>query len=125
MLTMCCSMGSLVAFQFAKKLENEGVLSALPGLHYFFCMMMELGIYCWKASTLMHVSLNTGEAAYGADWMSESKHMGQSVQLIISRSQRPLTLKAYWGIVTMDLETIINVLRATYSYFTFLRQTNN
>lgn len=57
----------------------------------------------------MFQSTSVAGAAYDADWTGSSKQMAQCVQIIVSRSQQPLTMKAYWGIVTMDMDTIVTV----------------
>lgn len=60
-------------------------------------------------SLLYFQSKNFGDAAYKTDWVNGSKKMRQTIQIIVMKGQKPLKLTALWGVVTLNLETILNV----------------
>ncbi|KFB52312.1 AGAP011631-PA-like protein [Anopheles sinensis] len=59
-------------------------------------------------------------SAYNSDWYRYDRTTNQMLQLFIMYSNRPLKMHAYF--ITMSLDTFLAILRASYSYFTILKQ---
>lgn len=116
------TLTTLSAVMIAVRLtKTSEIMEYLQSLFYMLIVLAQLAVICWKASVLMDVSTDIGKAAYELDWVNNPKKLKPVVQMIAIRSQNPLKFTAWWGVVTLDLETIINVVKLSYSYFTIIR----
>ncbi|KAK9512346.1 hypothetical protein O3M35_000793 [Rhynocoris fuscipes] len=63
-------------------------------------------------------------ALYSTKWYYTSKVEARTLQIMMTRSQRPLTLFA-GGIVPLNFETFSNVMNSAYSYFNLVYASKN
>nr|AXY87915.1 odorant receptor 28 [Subpsaltria yangi] len=66
-------------------------------------------------------STDIGKAAYEVDWINGSEKVRSAVKMITIRTQKPLKLTALRGLVMFDLETLVDIMRLSYTCFTVVK----
>ncbi|XP_058446693.1 odorant receptor 56a-like [Malaya genurostris] len=77
-------------------------------------------LYYWHANEISYHANSLSNSAFSSDWYNYPRSVNRYLITIICYSMKPLTMKAYF--VMMSLNTFISILRASYSYFTILKQ---
>lgn len=84
-------------------------------------------INCYFGSKLKFESENIATAAYFSNWENlgrRSYQVKKEILMIISRSLKPSVVQI-GNMIDLDLPTFATVAKASYSYYTFLSQTQD
>ncbi|XP_051153385.1 odorant receptor 67c-like isoform X1 [Leptopilina boulardi] len=87
------------------------------------CFTSQIFIYCFLGEELTRKSISISDEIYNMDWTSLTKQTKEKLMLIMMRSNRPIQFTGA-SIITLSLETFLKVVKASYSSFNLLRQTN-
>nr|AIO10893.1 odorant receptor 125 [Culex quinquefasciatus] len=87
---------------------------------YIMTMTAILFLYYWHANEIQHQSDQLSKSAFANDWYNYPPKVNRNLLVLICYSIKPRIMKAF--IVSMSLDTFIAILRASYSYFTILKQ---
>ncbi|XP_078039725.1 odorant receptor Or1 [Augochlora pura] len=118
-----CNIICLVAFNIAQmKVYIPHVLFGM--LMYVCCMTYQVFIFCWHGNELYLHSLDISLAAYTNKWWQKTENFKQAIQIIMTRSQRPLIL-CVGNIMDLSLQNFVRILRMSYSIFTVLQTSTN
>ncbi|CAH1117470.1 unnamed protein product, partial [Phaedon cochleariae] len=102
---------------------SNAVLKGKPfsGVVYLIGFVVALFLLCYSGQRLLEESLTVGDVAYETEWYTGTSKMAKLMQVIIARSQTPVTLAASpCGIYSIPL--FVMILKASYSYMTLLSQ---
>ncbi|KAJ8913713.1 hypothetical protein NQ315_007430 [Exocentrus adspersus] len=89
---------------------------------YFSCMMCQVAMYCWYGHTVMESSDEITGACYMSEWNAcYNAAVKKSLVLLMERAKRPATIRA-GGFFTLNIPTLMTILRTSYSYFAVLRR---
>ncbi|XP_019870731.2 odorant receptor 4 [Aethina tumida] len=109
---------ALVFAGLSKQALND-LNAALHLIGWIGCIFL----VCHTGQNLIHVSENLGEKImFMCKWYKLNSSLQKDLQLILLRSQRPLTLPA-GPFATLNYELFIKVIKTAYSYFTFIANT--
>lgn len=89
-------------------------------LTYMCCMTYQIFIFCWHGNELHLHSVRIVLAAYSSSWFSGTEGFKRALQIVMLRAQRPFTLSA-GRIMLLSLDTFVQIMRMSYSFFTVLR----
>ncbi|KAJ8983700.1 hypothetical protein NQ317_009135 [Molorchus minor] len=78
-------------------------------------MLIRLLVYYWYANEIMEQSSNVALAVWQSEWYEEPQKVKQMMLMMIMRSNKALTLDI-GPFSTMTLNTLLGILKATYSY---------
>nr|ALD51470.1 odorant receptor 68 [Locusta migratoria] len=81
-------------------------------------------LYCWAANNVTEQAEAVSAAAYSCNWVDASERFKQSMRIILSRSQKPLVLRA-GRLYPINREAFLSLVNASYSYYTLLSQMND
>ncbi|XP_011171479.2 odorant receptor Or1 [Solenopsis invicta] len=114
-----CMIICLIAFNVSQmKVYIPAVLIGM--LTYMCCMTYQIFIYCWHGNELHLHSMRLVTAAYSNNWFSNTEEFKRGLQIIMTRAHRPLTLSA-GRVMTLSLDTFVQIMRTSYSIFTVLQ----
>nr|AXY87895.1 odorant receptor 8 [Subpsaltria yangi] len=108
----------IAAFRLTKSLS---VIEYVESFAFFCTVVAQLAFICWKSSDLIYASTDIGKAAYEVDWINGSEKVRSAVKMITIRTQKPLKLTALRGLVMFDLETLVDIMRLSYTCFTVVK----
>nr|AUF73032.1 odorant receptor [Anoplophora chinensis] len=83
-------------------------------------LLVKILILCWHADQIREESIGIADAVYELPWLEYDKSDVTSLQIIMMRSQKPLTL-TIGPFGTMTLELAVKIFKATYTYVTFMQ----
>ncbi|KAF5289785.1 hypothetical protein FQA39_LY03702 [Lamprigera yunnana] len=81
-------------------------------------------LLCYWSHQVAHESFEVSKAAYRANFVGSDLKLQKSLALIITRSQRPVVLKA-GKFFEISLPTFVWILRTSYSAFMVLKNVND
>ncbi|XP_077290345.1 odorant receptor 4-like [Arctopsyche grandis] len=84
------------------------------------CSMWELTVYCYFGNEIILQSNFLSQSIYLSDWYLMDKTMLLNMSIMMVRVNKPIILKA-GRFVPLSINTLLMVLKAAYSYYTFLR----
>ncbi|XP_028046728.1 odorant receptor Or1 [Monomorium pharaonis] len=114
-----CVIICLIAFNVSQmKVYIPAVLIGM--LTYMCCMTYQIFIFCWHGNELHLHSMRLVTAAYSSNWFSNTERFKRGLQIVMTRAHRPLTLSA-GRIMTLSLNTFVQIMRMSYSIFTVLQ----
>ncbi|KYM79613.1 Odorant receptor Or1 [Atta colombica] len=114
-----CMIICLIAFNVSQ--INVYIPAVLIGmLTYMCCMTYQIFIFCWHGNELHLHSMRLVTAAYSNNWFSNTERFKRSLQIMMIRAHRPLTLCA-GRIMLLSLDTFMQIMRMSYSIFTVLQ----
>ncbi|XP_055587459.1 odorant receptor 56a [Uranotaenia lowii] len=87
---------------------------------YIMTMSAILFLYYWHANEIHFQANLLSKSAFMSDWFVYPRSVNRHLLTFICCSIKPWKMKAV--IVPMSLDTFIAILRASYSYFTILKQ---
>ncbi|XP_029717479.2 odorant receptor 56a-like [Aedes albopictus] len=87
---------------------------------YIMTMTAILFLYYWHANEIHYHANLLSSSAFMNDWYNYPRSVNRHLITSICYSNKPLNMKAF--IVSMSLDTFLAILRASYSYFTILKQ---
>nr|AXX83062.1 odorant receptor [Yemma signatus] len=73
--------------------------------------------YCWYSNEITYQCANLYKSGYMTDWIKGSVRQKRKLHIFMTMSMRPVI---FGGIVQIDLNTFINVLKTTFTYYNFL-----
>ncbi|XP_043465446.1 putative odorant receptor 92a [Leptopilina heterotoma] len=80
-------------------------------------------VYCLFGEEMTKKSLSITNEIYQMDWNLLSIQTKQILIIIMMRANRPIKLTGV-SIVVLSIETFFKVIKASYSFFNVLRQSN-
>ncbi|XP_070510194.1 odorant receptor Or1 isoform X2 [Cardiocondyla obscurior] len=114
-----CVIICLIAFNVSQMtIYIPAVLIGM--LTYMCCMTYQIFIFCWHGNELYLHSMRLVTAAYSNNWFSNSERFKRSLQIVMIRAHRPLTLSA-GKVMSLSLNTFVQIMRMSYSIFTVLQ----
>ncbi|XP_024868539.1 odorant receptor Or1-like isoform X4 [Temnothorax curvispinosus] len=114
-----CVIICLIAFNVSQmKVYIPAVLIGM--LTYMCCMTYQIFIFCWHGNELHLHSIRLVTAAYSNNWFSNSDRFKRSLQIVMTRAHRPFTLSA-GKVMSLSLNTFVQIMRMSYSIFTVLQ----
>ncbi|XP_053670626.1 odorant receptor 56a [Anopheles nili] len=87
---------------------------------YITTMTAILFLYYWHANEIHVCADQLSMSAYKSDWYRYDRGTNRMLQIFILYSNRPVKMQAFF--ISMSLDTFLAILRASYSYFTILKQ---
>lgn len=72
------------------------------------------------ANNLTYESVALADTIYDLNWYEQSESFKKCILLFMIRSQKPIQLKA--GIYPLTLSTFLQLMKASYTYLTVLKQ---
>uniref|UniRef100_A0A182QNW6 Odorant receptor n=1 Tax=Anopheles farauti TaxID=69004 RepID=A0A182QNW6_9DIPT len=109
----------LCALLFEASMTTSGV-QVFIDICYIATMTTILFLYYWHANEIYACAEQLSMAAYNSDWYRYDRSTNRMLQIFILYSNRPLKMHAFF--ISMSLDTFLAILRASYSYFTILKQ---
>ncbi|XP_037912196.1 odorant receptor 33b-like [Hermetia illucens] len=98
----------------------EGNLFELMFLgEYFFCVILEIFLYCHFGNKLADESDRMTNAIYSCNWMEKDKTFKKNLIIFMQSTQNSMTIIA-GGIFPVNLTTFVSVLKSSYSLFALL-----
>ncbi|XP_047503803.1 odorant receptor 49b-like [Pieris napi] len=88
---------------------------------YLLNMMEQVFIYCYEGNELAVGSENISRCAYEWPWYTCSVRLRRSTLILMTRCGRTAMLTA-GGFTTLSLDSFMRILKASYTFFTVLRQ---
>ncbi|XP_015591755.1 odorant receptor coreceptor isoform X2 [Cephus cinctus] len=73
-------------------------------LQYMACMLFQIFCYCWHGNEIIEKSSELLSAPYGSQWVSGSKKIKQSIQIMMLQMKTPLKL-VVGGFFTLSIDT--------------------
>ncbi|KAL6255294.1 hypothetical protein P5V15_013634 [Pogonomyrmex californicus] len=114
-----CVIICLIAFNLSQmKVYIPAVLIGM--LTYMCCMTYQIFIFCWHGNELYLHSMRLVTAAYSSNWFSNTEAFKRSLQIMMIKAHRPLTLSA-GKVMLLSLDTFVQIMRMSYSIFTVLQ----
>ncbi|XP_070501006.1 odorant receptor 56a-like [Chironomus tepperi] len=86
---------------------------------YIITMTTILWMYYYHSNEITYYTDQLSSSSYSSSWYKHSQSFKKQM-LIFMMSAKPIMLRA--GFIDMKLDTFLNILRASYSYFTLLTQ---
>nr|QLI62092.1 odorant receptor 49 [Streltzoviella insularis] len=86
---------------------------------YLGCMLAQLFIYCYYGTQLKFESEFVNQSIFFGNWLALSPGFRRQLLLMMMRYSRAITPRIAY-VIPMSLETYIQVLRSSYTLFTFL-----
>ncbi|XP_053659918.1 odorant receptor 56a-like [Anopheles marshallii] len=109
----------LCALLFEASMTTSGV-QVFIDICYITTMTVILFLYYWHANEIHACADQLSMSAYKSDWYRYDRGTNRMLQIFILYSNRPLKMQAFF--ISMSLDTFLAILRASYSYFTILKQ---
>ncbi|XP_062536956.1 odorant receptor 56a-like [Armigeres subalbatus] len=109
----------LCALLFEASSTNSAVQIFID-ICYIMTMTAILFLYHWHANEIHYQANLLSNSAFMSDWYNYPLSVNRHLLTFISYSNKPLKMKAFF--VSMSLDTFLAILRASYSYFTILKQ---
>ncbi|XP_058811505.1 odorant receptor 56a [Topomyia yanbarensis] len=99
---------------------TESAVQVFIDICYIMTMIAFLFVYYWHANEISHHANLLSSSAYRSDWYNYPRSVNRHLITFGCFNNKPLTIKAFF--VPTSLDTFIAILRASYSYFTILKQ---
>ncbi|XP_050092422.1 odorant receptor 56a [Anopheles aquasalis] len=109
----------LCALLFEASMTTSGVQIFID-ICYITTMTAILFLYYWHANEINQCADKLSMSAFESDWYRYDRSTNKLLQIFIMYSNQPLKMRAFF--ISMSLDTFLNILRASYSYFTILKQ---
>ncbi|KAK0076278.1 hypothetical protein PV325_005639, partial [Microctonus aethiopoides] len=113
-LVLCVSVQALTMSSF---LSPEFIVVII----YLACMLFQIFVLCWYANEVTLSSLSVQTAVYNMDWYSLSLKTQRDLLMIIARASNPVTFTG-GPIVTLSLDSFVNLLKFSYTAYNVLHQ---
>nr|ALM26220.1 odorant receptor 31 [Athetis dissimilis] len=88
---------------------------------YLSCMLAQLFIYCYFGTQLKVESELVNQSIYCCDWLHLSPRFRKQLLVMMQCCGRPIAPRTAY-VIPMSLDTYIQVLRSSYTLFTFLNR---
>ncbi|XP_025155995.1 odorant receptor Or2-like [Harpegnathos saltator] len=111
-LVMCSNL-----FQLAIATIDANIV---PLILYTACTLSQIFIYCWFGNEIKIKSLQVADNIYRIEWLALDNSIKKSLLLIMKRSVSPIEFTTA-VVITMNLDSFVSVLKASYSVFNLLK----
>ncbi|XP_011137412.2 uncharacterized protein LOC105181989 isoform X2 [Harpegnathos saltator] len=119
-IVVCCSTSALIILGLVFITEQR--LSIKIQCVGLICSgLSEVFMHTWPAEHLIYICNKIGEAVYSAKWYKHSVELQKSVQIMLMRAQKPLTIMIPCVMPSLSLSYYASYLSTIFSYFTTLR----
>ncbi|XP_058467529.1 odorant receptor 56a-like [Malaya genurostris] len=99
---------------------TASVVQVFIDVLYITTMTAILFLYYWHANKISYHANCLSKSVFSSDWYNYPRSVNRHLLMMICCNRKQLTMKAFF--VSMSLDTFIAILRASYSYFTILKQ---
>ncbi|XP_065077055.1 odorant receptor 56a [Ochlerotatus camptorhynchus] len=99
---------------------TQSIVQVFIDVCYIMTMTAILFLYYWHANEIHYQANLLSSSAFMSDWYNYPRSVNRHLITFICYTNKPLKMKAF--IVAMSLDTFLAILRASYSYFTILKQ---
>nr|XP_024220019.1 odorant receptor 49b-like [Halyomorpha halys] len=79
--------------------------------------IMSLYLYCWYSNEITFQCSDVSNAVYMAEWINAKPSDKKTMLITMSKAEQPLL---FGGILEIRLETFINILKTSFSFYNFL-----
>ncbi|XP_045483900.1 odorant receptor Or1-like [Pieris rapae] len=117
--TVSLAIICVTAFQLVFQTGN--MLRMLSMTFYLLNMVDQVYLYCREGNELTIESENVSRSAYEWPWYTCSVRVRRSTLILMTRCCRTAKLTA-GGFTTLSLTTFVSICKASYSFFTVLKQ---
>ncbi|XP_051153464.1 putative odorant receptor 92a [Leptopilina boulardi] len=87
------------------------------------CFIFQIFTHCYFGEEMTRKSLSIADEIYQMDWNTLSIQTKQKLIIIMMRTSRPIQLTGS-SVVVLSIETFFKVLKASYSSYNLLRNSN-
>ncbi|XP_023311847.1 odorant receptor 94a-like [Anoplophora glabripennis] len=88
---------------------------------YLLVMMWQVAMYCWYGHNVMDSSDQVTSACYKTRWDKCSVEVRKSLMIVMERAKKLATIRA-GNFFTLNIPTLMTILRSSYSYFALLQR---
>nr|AII01063.1 odorant receptor [Dendrolimus houi] len=89
---------------------------------YICCMLTEIFVFCYIGNEITHESDLIVESAYMMDWLEVPLTHRKNIIVFMERIKKPIKLIAGF-IIPLSNETFISIVRSSYTFYAFLKNT--
>ncbi|XP_072767274.1 odorant receptor 22c-like [Anoplolepis gracilipes] len=118
--TICCSTTSMVILGILL-LINRSKLLIIKYIGLVLTGLSEVFAYTWPAEQLIYTSQDVAQAAFDIAWYDQSIKVQKCIQIIIRRSQKPITVAIACLMPTLSLNYFASYCSTIISFFTTFR----
>nr|AZQ24906.1 odorant receptor [Aphidius gifuensis] len=111
----------ICATAFALTMVPVASVQFVSLLQYQGCMIIQIFIYCWRGNELTLKFSELSNAIFKCNWQLCNGHFRRSMDIIMSRSQKPMILVVA-GLFSLSVDTFIGIIKSAYSFFMFLKE---
>ncbi|XP_029660141.1 odorant receptor 67c-like [Formica exsecta] len=108
--TVCCSTICMVILCLLL-LTNRSMILVLKCFGLVVSGLSEVFMYTWPAENLIYMSQDVGQAAFDMSWYDQSIEIRNCIQIIMQRSQKPVTIAIPCVMPTLSLNYFASVRR--------------
>ncbi|XP_073976067.1 odorant receptor 10-like isoform X2 [Rhodnius prolixus] len=125
LLTICFAIFELTMINEDYKEGISQIIIFFRKSTYTVIIFAELLLYCWLSSELQNSCDSIREGLYFSPWYENLKNTSYKDYIIINcRAMRPFKLTALF-LINIQLSTFLEVVKASYSYYTVLKRMHN
>nr|QBB72940.1 odorant receptor [Protaetia brevitarsis] len=102
--------------------QKTGHMVVMLSCGYYLAYFWQLYVYCASSNSLSVWSTYVSDAAFDSEWhASNTRDIRKCLSIIMIRSQRPVIMNAF-GLFQLNYESLLTVMRFSFSLYTFLRK---
>ncbi|KAF2892967.1 hypothetical protein ILUMI_13209, partial [Ignelater luminosus] len=121
LLVIYVTLGALICVELFTSTESHSYQAQVRHAVLFVVFTGRLCFYCLAANYITNEALTVSDAVYSSKWyLHEFSRLKATLLLMIQNSQNGITIKA-GGLITINAETIVKVLRVAWSACSILR----
>ncbi|XP_052741522.1 uncharacterized protein LOC112057728 [Bicyclus anynana] len=109
----------VTAYQLA--FESTSLVRVISMVAYLVVMMLQVFLYCYHGNQLVEESEDVSTAAYECPWYWCSVSLRRSLLIVMTRTRHAARLTA-GGFTQLSLASFMSIIKASYSFFTVLKQ---
>ncbi|XP_056640826.1 odorant receptor 46a-like [Diorhabda sublineata] len=117
-----CNLISSCTTMFRLSIAEPMSVDFYKTLSYQSCLLLQMFLYCWTASSLTEKSQKIPVLAYDSYRLDVKKSTQSNLKLFIAKSQHPLLLKTL--LFSLSMEQYLQLIRNSFSYYTVLTSLN-
>uniref|UniRef100_A0A336MV92 Odorant receptor n=1 Tax=Culicoides sonorensis TaxID=179676 RepID=A0A336MV92_CULSO len=100
--------------------ETSDEIQKIIGIFYIVTMIVILWIHYWHANEISVHNSELAKSMFMSNWYDQSRKFKKMFLMFSQTNTPPVKMRASVLVITLDV--FINILRASYSYFTLLNQ---
>ncbi|XP_050454863.1 odorant receptor 22c-like [Cataglyphis hispanica] len=118
--TICCSTVCMVILCLLILTDHSWLL-LLKCIGLVLSALSEVFMYTWPAEHLIYTTQDVGQAAFDMPWYDQSIEIRNCIQIIMQRSQKPITVAIACVMPTLSLSYFASYCSTIVSFFTTFR----